>query len=60
MTVRSGGTVGDFMHSNLEVIPPETMIVEAAERMREKNLGSLLIEVDRCGGPHVPQVGNCD
>jgi len=50
MTVRSGGTVGDFMHSNLEVIPPETMIVEAAERMREKSLGSLLVEATDAGG----------
>jgi CBS domain-containing protein len=44
MTVRSGGTVGDFMHRYLEVIPPETTIVGAAERMREKSLGSLLVE----------------
>ena len=50
MTVRSGGTVGDFMHRNLEVIPPETMIVEAAERMREKSLGSLLIEATDAEG----------
>ena len=44
MTARSGGTVGDFMHRYLEVVPPETTIVEAAERMREKSLGSLLVE----------------
>jgi CBS domain-containing protein len=44
MTLRSGGTVGDFMHRYLEVVPPKTTIVEVAERMREKNLGSLLIE----------------
>ncbi len=44
MTERSGGTVGDFMHRYLEVVPPKTTIVEVAERMREKNLGSLLIE----------------
>ena len=44
MTVRSGGTVGDFMHRYLEVVPPETTIVEAAGRMREKSLGSLLVE----------------
>ena len=43
MTERSGGTVRDFMHRNLEVVPPETTIVEAAERMREKSLGSLLV-----------------
>ena len=44
MTERSGGTVGDFMHRYLEVIPSETTIVEAAERMRGKSLGSLLVE----------------
>jgi len=36
--------VGDFMHRYLEVIPPETTIVVAAERIREKSLGSLLVE----------------
>ena len=44
MTERLGGTVGDFMHRYLEVVLPKTTIVEAAERMREKSLGSLLIE----------------
>ena len=44
MTVGSGGTVGDFMHRYLEVVPPETTIVEVAGRMRGKSLGSLLIE----------------
>lgn len=44
MTVGSGGTVGDFMHRYLEVVPRDTTIVGAAERMREKRLGSLLVE----------------
>jgi CBS domain-containing protein len=44
MTVQSGGMVRDFMHRYLEVVPPETTIVEAAERMREKSLGSMLVE----------------
>jgi signal-transduction protein with cAMP-binding, CBS, and nucleotidyltransferase domain len=44
MTERLGGTVGDFMHRYLEVVPPKTTVVEAAERMQEKSLGSLLIE----------------
>lgn len=43
MTERSGGMVRDFMHRNLEVVPPETTIVKTAERMREKSLGSLLV-----------------
>ena len=44
MTVGSGDTVGDFMHRYLEVVPPETTIVGVAERMRDKSLGSLLVE----------------
>ena len=43
MTERSGGMIRDFMHRNLEVVPPETTIMEAAARMREKSLGSLLV-----------------
>jgi signal-transduction protein with cAMP-binding, CBS, and nucleotidyltransferase domain len=31
------------MHRNLEVVPPETTIMEAAVRMREKGIGSLLV-----------------
>ena len=44
MTVQSGGTVGDFMHRNLEVVPPETTVIIAAERMRGKYIGSLLVQ----------------
>ncbi|MDP1948980.1 MAG: CBS domain-containing protein [Nitrospirota bacterium] len=44
MNLQSGNTVGHFMHRYLEVVPPATTIVEAAERMREKSLGSLLVE----------------
>lgn len=43
MTERSGATVGDFMHRTLEVVSPETTVVGAAERMKEKRLGSLLV-----------------
>ena len=31
------------MHRYLEVVPPKATIVGAAERMREKRLGSLLV-----------------
>jgi CBS domain-containing protein len=51
MTARSGGTVGDFMHRTLEIVPPETTIVEAAVRMQGKSIGSLLVaqtEVKGC------------
>ena len=44
MNARSGGTVGDFMHRYLEVVPPDATILEAAERMRGQQLGSLLVE----------------
>jgi len=44
MTVRSGGTVGDFMHRYLEVIFPAATIVEAAERMKGQQIGALLVE----------------
>jgi signal-transduction protein with cAMP-binding, CBS, and nucleotidyltransferase domain len=43
MTEQPRGMVRDFMHRNLEVVPPETTIVEAADRMRGKSLGSLLV-----------------
>lgn len=32
------------MHRNLEVVPPETTVIKAAERMRGKSIGSLLIQ----------------
>jgi CBS domain-containing protein len=51
MTVQSGGTVGNFMHRNLETIPPGTTLVTVAERMREKSLGSLLVKPADGGGP---------
>ena len=50
MTERSGGTVKDFMHRYLEVVPPETTIVEAAVRMRGKSVGSLLVEPTNAEG----------
>jgi signal-transduction protein with cAMP-binding, CBS, and nucleotidyltransferase domain len=50
MTERSGGTVRGFMHRYLEVVPPETTIVEAAARMREKSVGSLLVEPTNAEG----------
>ncbi len=51
MTVRSGGTVGDFMHRTLESVSPETTIVEAAVRMKGKSLGSLLVVPANAEGP---------
>jgi CBS domain-containing protein len=55
MTARSGGTVRDFMNIYLEVIPLGTTIVEVATRMREKNLGSLLVESTKIEG-RVPRI----
>ena len=50
MTERSGGTVRDFMHRYVEVVPPKTTIVEAAVRMRGKSFGSLLVEPTNAEG----------
>lgn len=44
MTERPGDTVGNFMHGNLEIISSGATTVTVAERMREKRLGSLLVE----------------
>ena len=38
------------MHRNLETVPPGSTIVTVAGRMREKSLGSLLVESDVEGG----------
>jgi len=38
------------MHRYLEVVPPETTIVEAAVRMRGKSVGSLLVEPTNAEG----------
>lgn len=48
--MHSGSTIREFMHRYLEVVPPETTILEAAERMKEKSLGSLLVESTGAGG----------
>lgn len=57
MTLGSGDRVSDFMHRTLEVVPPETMIVEAALRMQGKSLGSLLVEPADAKGPVVRSSG---
>ena len=38
------------MHRDLEVVPQETTIVAAAERMRENRIGSLLVESTKTQG----------
>ncbi len=44
MTRQAGGTVKDFMHRYLEVVPQDTTAVFAAERMGARRVGSLLVE----------------
>jgi CBS domain-containing protein len=41
-----GGVVKDFMHRYLEVVPQDTMVAAAAERMGGKRIGCLLVESD--------------
>ena len=57
MNLQSGGTVGHFMHRHLEVIKPGATIVEAAERMRGQQLGSLLVESTDAEGRMSPGSG---
>lgn len=44
MTAQAGGTVKDFMHCYLEVVPQDTTAVVAAERMGARLIGSVLVE----------------
>jgi CBS domain-containing protein len=44
MTVHEAGTVGRYMHRSLEVVPENATIVEAAERMAHRAIGSVLVE----------------
>ena len=40
----AGGTVRDFMHRYLEVLPQDATIKAAAERMQLRRIGSVLVE----------------
>lgn len=44
MTAQPSETVRDFMHRYLEVVPQDTPIVAAAERMQLRRIGSVLVE----------------
>jgi CBS domain-containing protein len=44
MTTGSGQQVSDYMHRQLEVAPQDASVVTVATRMREKSIGSVLIE----------------
>ena len=57
MDLQSGCTVEHFMHRYLEVIKPGATIVEAAERMRGQQLGSLLVESTDAEGRMSPGSG---
>lgn len=53
MTAQSGETVGGCMHRDLEVVAQDATIVDAAVRMRERRIGSVLVgSVERGGGGH--------
>ncbi|MEO5955141.1 MAG: CBS domain-containing protein [Nitrospiraceae bacterium] len=57
MNLQSGCTVEHFMHRHLEAIKPGATIVEAAERMRGQQLGSLLVESTDAKGRMSPGSG---
>jgi CBS domain-containing protein len=44
MTGLAGQRVSDYMHRQLELMPQEATVVETALRMRERSLGSILVE----------------
>lgn len=44
MTTESGQLVSNYMHRQLEVIPQDATVAAAAARMRERSIGSVLIE----------------
>jgi CBS domain-containing protein len=44
MTGLAGQHVSDYMHCQLELMPQESTVVETAVRMRERSLGSILVE----------------
>lgn len=44
MVERGGGAVKDFMHRYLEVVPQDTTVAAAAERMGVRRIGCLLVE----------------
>jgi CBS domain-containing protein len=44
MTGLVGQRVSEYMHRQLELVPQEATIVETAVRMRERSLGSVLVE----------------
>lgn len=44
MTGLSGQHVSDYMHRQLELMSQEATVVEIAVRMRERSLGSILVE----------------
>lgn len=46
MTEHRGGAVKDFMHRYLEVVPKDTTVTAAAERMSVRRIGCLLVESD--------------
>jgi signal-transduction protein with cAMP-binding, CBS, and nucleotidyltransferase domain len=46
MVEYGGGAVKDFMHRYLEVIPQDTVVAVAAERMEARRIGCLLVESD--------------
>jgi CBS domain-containing protein len=51
MTIDEAGTVGRYMHRALEVVPEDAVIVDVAERMASRAIGSVLVE------SAVPKVG---
>ena len=50
MTSQSGRTIDSSMHRDLEVVAQDTTVVDSAIRMRERSIGSVLVESGEPGG----------
>lgn len=57
MTGREAETIGDIMHQDLEVVSENVTIVAAAERMRARRIGSVLVAPVEPGRETPPIVG---
>lgn len=57
MTLSAEGTVGRYMHRDLEVVPRDATVLYAADRMRARAIGSVLVESVRPLGGELNMTG---
>ena len=57
MTLSAEGTVGRYKHRDLEVVPRDATVLFAADRMRARAIGSVLVESVRPSGGELNMTG---